>query len=128
MGRRGLRVLLTIFGLVAVTFGALSVLLGGAMVQGAGTVAPSVDSELRYYGAWYALAGVLVLRAAREVESNTWLIRAVCAALFAGGCGRVISFVAAGTPHPTSLVLMSLELVLPVVIVSWQAAVARRAR
>jgi hypothetical protein len=126
MARRGLQATLTLLGLVALVFGSLSVVFGGGLVLGAGTVSPGVDSELRYYAAWYAAAGVVALRAARRVETEGGTIRALSAALFLGGCGRVISLVATGTPHPVSLVLMGLELGLPLVLVPWQASLGRR--
>lgn len=126
MARRGLQATLTLLGLVALVFGSLSVVFGGELVLGAGTVSPSVDSELRYYAAWYAVAGVVALRAALRVETEGRTIRALSAALFLGGCGRVISLIATGTPHPVSLVLMGLELGLPLVLVPWQASLGRR--
>jgi hypothetical protein len=127
MGRRGLQTLLTAFGVVAVTFGALSVLMGGAFVLNVDSVPPSLDSEHRFFAAWYVVAGALVLRSVRRVESETTIVRAVCAGLFLGGCGRILSLITVGAPHLNYVVLMVLELVLPVVIVPWQAAVARRA-
>lgn len=125
MARRGLQATLTLFGLVALVFGSLSLLFGGAFVLGAGTVSPSLDSELRYYAAWYAAAGVVALRAARRVETEGRTIRALSAALFIGGCGRVISLVVVGTPHPVSMVLLGLELGLPLLLVPWQGSLAR---
>ncbi|MEX2458298.1 MAG: DUF4345 domain-containing protein [Actinomycetota bacterium] len=126
MARRGLQAALTLLGLVAVVFGSLSVLFGGELVLGAGTVSPSLDSELRYYAAWYVAAGVVALRAARSVETEGRTIRALSAALFTGGCGWVISLIVVGTPHPVSLLLMGPELGLPILLVLWQASLARR--
>ncbi len=126
MSRRGLQLLLTVLGLVAVTFGTLSALLGAVSVEGVVEAPASLDSELRYYAVWYVMAGVLVLRTVRRVEAETTLLRIVCAALFAGGAVRLLSIASVGTPHAAYLWLMGLELGLPVVIVPWQAAVARR--
>jgi hypothetical protein len=126
MGRRGLQLTLTIVGGVAVAFGALTVITGGALVLDGGKVSPSIDSELRFYAAWYVGAGVIVIRAARRVESEGSTIRAVCAVLLLGGMARLLSIVSVGAPHPVFLVLMALEIVLPALLVPWQAAVARR--
>ena len=98
------------------------------MVQGAGDPSPSVDSELRFFGAWYAVAGVLLIRAASRLESDRFVIRALFAALFAAGCGRVLGLLTAGRPHTIFLVLMVLELVIPVVMLPWHAAVIRSDR
>ena len=126
MGRRGLQVILAIIGVVAVTAGGLTVLLGADSLIGAGAASPTIDSELRFYAAWYVIAGALLLRSVRRVESEAVIIRAVCAGLFLGGSGRLVSLIAVGTPHPVAMVLMGLEFAIPLVIVPWQAAVARR--
>jgi hypothetical protein len=47
-------------------------------------------------------------------------------ALFAGGCVRLLSILTVGAPHAVYLWLMGGELVLPLVMVAWQAAVAGR--
>jgi Domain of unknown function (DUF4345) len=126
MSRRGLQAILTILGLVAVVFGTLTVFTGGAGVIGGGEVSASVDSELRFYASWYAAAGVMMLRAVPRVESAGTTIRALCIVLVIAACARVISIMVIGTPHPVFLVLMIVEFAIPVVIVPWQAAIARR--
>jgi hypothetical protein len=126
MSRRGLQAILTILGLVAVVFGTLTVFTGGAGVIGGGEVSASVDSELRFYAAWYAAAGVVMLRAVPRVESAGTTIRALCAVLFIAACARVLSILLVGAPHPVFLALMVIEFVIPAVVVPWQAAVARR--
>jgi hypothetical protein len=113
-------------GAVMVVAGAVTVILGAAFVPNEGTVTPDVDSEMRFYAVWYVAAGALLLRAVARVESETWVIRLVAAAFFAAGCARLLSWIVVGKPHVAALVLMGLELLLPLVIVPWQAAVARR--
>ncbi len=113
--------------MVAVVAGTLTVVLGIESVVGAGDASASLDSELRFYAAWYVLAGILLLRTVRRVESEALIIRLVFATLFVTGLARVISIVVVGTPHVFALVLLALELVLPTVVIPWQAMVARRA-
>lgn len=125
-GRRGLQALLTVMGVVMVGAGAGTVLLGAASVPDEGTITPDVDTEMRFYAVWYVVVGILLLRAVRRVESETFVVRLVAAGFFAAGCGRILSWLAVGRPHVLAIVLMALELVLPVVIVPWQAALARR--
>jgi len=103
------------------------VLIGGDSVLNHGDVSADVDSELRFYAAWYVVAGALLLRAVRRIESEALIVRAVGAAFFIAGSARLLSLVTVGTPHAFALVLMVLEFVIPVVIVPWQAAVARPA-
>ncbi|HEV3474153.1 MAG TPA: DUF4345 domain-containing protein [Actinomycetota bacterium] len=126
MTRRGLQFVLRILGAVAVVFGSLTVFLGSDSVLGGGPVSPTIDSELRFYAAWYAAAGVVLLRAAPRVEAAGGTIRGFGAVLFICGVARLLSLITVGTPHPISVALMVLEFVIPAVIVPWQAAVARR--
>ncbi len=119
--------MLRVIGAVALTAGLVSVVLGAASVAGAGTPTPSLDSELRFYAAWYAVAGALALRASVRVESETFTVRAIAAGFFLAGCGRALSFAFVGRPHVVAVVLMVIELVIPFVLIPWQAAVARGA-
>jgi hypothetical protein len=95
-------------------------------VLGASDVTADVDSEMRFYAVWYVVAGAFLLRATRRVESETWTIRLIAAAFFVAGCSRILSWVAVG-PHLSQLILMVIELILPLVVIPWQASVARRA-
>jgi Domain of unknown function (DUF4345) len=126
VSRRGLQATLTILGVIAVTFGALTVLTGAAGVVAGGPVSASVDSEMRFYAAWYLAAGVLLLRTVARVQSEGPTIRGICAVLFLAACARVVSLLAVGAPHPIFLVLMAIEFAIPAVVVPWQAAVASR--
>jgi hypothetical protein len=119
--------ILAVLGAVAVAFGGLTVLAGAGGVLDGGPVSASVDSELRFYAAWYVGAGVLMLRSILRVEVEGSTIRLICVVLLIAAGARVLSIVALGTPHPLFLALMVIEFVIPVVIVPWQAALARRA-
>ncbi|MGH8982743.1 MAG: DUF4345 domain-containing protein [Acidimicrobiia bacterium] len=121
---RGLQVVLTILGVVAIGAGTLALVTGAALVPGGDEVTASVDSEFRFYAAWYVGAGVVALRAARRVESEGRTIRALCAFLFLAACARALSIIVVGAPQAWFLVLMGIEFVIPAVIVPWQAAVA----
>jgi len=127
VARRGLQVVVTVLGIVAVAAGGHTVLIGGDSVLNHGDVSAGVDSELRFYAAWYVVAGALLLRAVHRIESEALVVRAVGAAFFLAGSGRLLSLVTVGRPHAFALVLMIIEFVIPVGIVPWQAAVARSA-
>jgi hypothetical protein len=90
-----------------------------------GDFSNEIDSELRFFAAWYVAAGVFVLRAATRPAAETITVRIIFGALFLAGCSRALSLVTVGTPHPVQLALMVIELVLPFVVIPWQAAVAR---
>lgn len=113
-------------GAIAVVFGVQTVVIGADSVLGVGDVSANLDNELRFYAAWYVGAGVLLLRAVRRVEKHTATIRGVAAILLLAAFGRVLSMVTVGAPHPGQVALMAAEFTIPVVVVPWQAAVARR--
>jgi hypothetical protein len=125
VARRGLQVFLVLLGLVAMGAGSLAVLTGGAFVQG-GEFNASIDSELRFYAAWYVGAGGVLLASARDVGRAGLAVRAVGALLWLGATGRLISIAMVGAPHPVFFALMLVEYAIPLVLVPWQAAVARR--
>ena len=125
--RRALQVFLAALGAVAVVAGLVGVFTGPSLIRGAGAISPSVDSELRFFAAWYVGAGGLLLWTVPRVEREGGLIRGLCAAVLLAALGRVVSLVVAGRPHPLYLVLMAIEFAIPIVVVPWQAAVARRA-
>lgn len=123
--RRALQVLLSLVGMVMFVFGVVPMVFGADSILGAGAFTASLDSEVRFFGAWYAAAGVVVLRAVPRVEFETTVIRAVAAVFFMAGSARLLSLIVVGEPHPVTLVLMVVELALPFVIIPWQASVAR---
>lgn len=125
MNRRAFQLFLTVLGAVALVAGALGVLAGADLVPGVERAAPSLDSEMRFFAAWYAAAGVVLLWSVSRVEEAKMVVRVVSAAVFVAGCGRVLSWVTVGKPHGFLVVLMALELALPFVLIPWQASVAR---
>lgn len=123
---RALQGTVGVLGTIAVVFGLQTVAIGAESVLGAGEVSPNLDNELRFYAAWYVGAGVLLLRAVHRVEEHAATIRGVAAILLLAAFGRVLSMVTVGTPHPGQIALMAAEFTIPLVVVPWQAAVARR--
>ena len=115
-------------GVVAAVFGAQGVLTGVAGVRNGGKASANVDSELRFFSAWYAVAGLAMLRAARRVEADGATVRVICAGWLLAAAGRALSLMKVGKPDRLFRVLMGIELAIPAVIAPWQAAVARQAR
>ena len=126
-GRTGLVALLATLGVVATFEGTRGVVQGARQVVAGGPVSANVDSEYRFYSAWYAVLGVLLLGAARRPEHETRLVRACAGGFLLAGSGRLLSARTAGPPHPLQRALMAVELVLPAVLVPWQARVAGQA-
>ncbi|HEX2038507.1 MAG TPA: DUF4345 domain-containing protein [Acidimicrobiales bacterium] len=135
VSRRLLQAYLFVLGTVATVFGLQGVLAGVRGVRDSTRGvdfgergARNVDSELRFFAAWYALAGALLLRAAPRPEAATATVRGTSVALWLAAFGRVLSLRAAGRPHRTYVVLLGIEIVIPLVALPWQARVARALR
>lgn len=121
-----MQIVLTIVAVVMIGAGAGTVVAGASSVPREGVVTPDVDTEMRFYAVWYVVMGIVVLRSVAIVEAATWTVRLLGAGFFFAGCGRILSWVAVGKPHVSQVALMVIELLLPALIIPWQAAVARR--
>ena len=128
LSRRRLQAVLGLIGAVATVEGARGVLQGTSQVVGGRSASANVDSEYRFYASWYCVLGLLLVRAARRPEAATATVRATGTGFLMAACGRVLSMRSRGHPHPTQKLLMFAEFTIPVVIVPWQASLARRAR
>jgi hypothetical protein len=128
VSRRALKLVLGFLGLVAFVAGLGTVIFGADSIVGAETVSGTVDSEMRFYAVWYAAAGLLLARTARNVDKEAAIIRGIAGALFVAGCSRGLSWLVVGEPHVVAKVLMVIELVLPLIIVPWHAAVTHASR
>lgn len=124
---RGLRWFLVVTSLVMVLAGTYAVVLGAPSLLEEGEFTPDVDSELRFFAVWYVAMGYLLLRATSDLPGAAPIVRVVGAAFFVAGCARALSWTTAGRPSTLPIVLMVVELVLPFVIIPWQAKVARAA-
>ena len=122
---RGLRLLVGLLALVAVVAGAQTVLLGSAVIPDGGAPSASVESELRFYGAWWLGAGLFLAWIARDLERRGGELRAVSAVLFLAGLARLLAWADAGRPHTVFLVLLAFELLLPPLFVVWHARASR---
>jgi len=127
MSRRGLQVLLAAMGVVATAAGADGVLRGASGVRTGGPVSANVDSEFRFFAAWYATAGAAMLDAARAPEGATKAVRMSCGGLLAGAIGRALSSRRFGRPSPLYRILMAIEIALPALVLVWHNRVVSSA-
>ena len=123
LSRRALRAVLYAGGAVATTAGLHTAIAGAKSVPGNGPdlASPSLESELRFYGAFYAAYGVLALRVAPRADRDTGGVRAIAGALFLAGAARAGGWLAAGRPDTVQRALLAIELAAPPAIVAWQA-------
>jgi uncharacterized protein DUF4345 len=111
---------------VATTAGLDTVIRGGKSLPGQSFANPVVESELRFYAAFYVAYGVAALRVAARADSDTASLRALAGALFLAGLARIIGWRTVGRPHPMQRVLLAIELVGPPSMVAWQARLGAR--
>ena len=123
---RNLRRTLYVVAVIPIVTGALTVALGADSVPSPGDPSPNLESELRFYSVWWIGAGLFLLWLAPRVEQRTLELRVFFALLFLSGVSRLLAAIDTDWPSTGQLILMGLELVLPVVFVTWQAKVARQ--
>jgi hypothetical protein len=110
---------------VAAGAGTHTVLVGSRSLPGAGNPGAIVESELGYYGAYYAAFGATMLATAPRAEQQPRTVSALAVALFWGGIGRAWSWRRSGAPHPVQRTLLALELGVPPVIAALLASARR---
>ena len=103
-------------------------LLGADSVPSPGDPSANLESELRFYSVWWIGAGLFLAWLAPRVEERTLELRVFCALLFFSGLSRLFAVLATDWPSTGQIILMAIELILPVVLVTWQARVARPVR
>jgi hypothetical protein len=108
-------------GLVATSAGLHTLLGGGRSFPPWRQAGAMVESELRFYSAFYVAYGVFVFRTARRPDPDPSAVRALAAALFLAGVGRAGAWVTVGKPHPVQRALLAIELAAPVLVIREQA-------
>ena len=98
-------------GAVAAIAGARGVVLGAREVSGSAPVPAAVDSEYRFYAAWYLVTGLSVASGATSQDA-----RFLSAGLWTAAAGRVLSLRQVGRPTRGQLALLAVETVLPFVL------------
>jgi len=122
LSRKGLQAALYTGGAVATTAGLHTVVAGARSVPGVEQpAAASLESELRFYGAFYTAYGLAVLRIAPRADRDASGVRAVAGTLFLAGVARAGGWLAAGRPHPVQRALLAIELAAPPAIAVWQS-------
>ena len=104
---------------VALLAGTKSLVVGAREVPGAGLVTASVDSEYRFYAAWYPVLGVMLAASARETEIDHRVVRALASGLGLAVTGRLLSMRSLGRPARSQLGLLATEVVLALGLPPW---------
>jgi hypothetical protein len=107
-------------GAVATAAGLYTVLAGAKSLPGQELASPSVESELRFYAAFYVAYGLAALRIAPRADRDTPAVRALAGTLFLGGLARAGGWLSVGGPGRLQRGLMVIELAAPPLAVAWQ--------
>ncbi len=123
---RALRAVFYLGGAVATTAGLHTVIAGARSIPGRRTSSSSVESELRFYAAFYVAYGLAALRVAPRAHRDVAGVRALAGALFLAGVARGGGWLSTGRPHPAQRVLLGIELALPPLVVALQEGLEER--
>ncbi|MEZ6001596.1 DUF4345 domain-containing protein [Hyphomonas sp.] len=124
--KRGLQIALGVFSLIPVAFALLGFLAGAGRLSPEG-VTVDLDNQYRYFSGMYLVVSFMIWSIIPAIEKHGHTMLLVSAAIFIGGLGRVVSYMTLGAPSQDLVVGMGIELVVPVIFVLWQRAVAAKA-
>ena len=132
MAIKNFQLMLRIFGAIIFVVSASHLFLGlradallGANISSAVLAEPTLDSQNRFYGAAFAIYGVLLLLCATDIRRYEPVLRWAMAVFFIGGLARLVSIVIVGLPAPLILGLTAIELLAPPLLyVAMRAALA----
>ena len=123
--RRAQQATLYVGGAVATTAGLHTVVAGARSVPGRPRAGAEVESELRFYAAFYVAYGLVALRTAPRADRDVNAVRGLAGALLLAGLARAGGWLAAGRPHPGQRALLAIELAVPPLLLGGQARIAR---
>ena len=136
-----LAILLGALGVAAVLIGLSVLLLGpgptaafteaqydlvtGGAHPATGAWPATMDSELRFYAPFWAVYGLVLLDAARNLPARLPRVPLLAGLFFVGGLGRALSYATVGPPHPAFVMLMATELIAPPIFLALWARARR---
>jgi hypothetical protein len=129
MSKRALQIVTGILGLIPVGTGLIGLLGTSDPLYVAEHVprALLLDSNLRFFaGVWLGL-GLALFWLIPRIETQTVLFRAIWAAIFIGGLGRLLSTAFMAVPPAPFIAFTALEVLGAPIFVYWQAQVAKAA-
>jgi hypothetical protein len=126
LDRRALRAVFCVGGAVATVAGLHTAAAGAKSIAGQSMANASVESELRFYAAFYVAYGLAALRLAPRADRDSAAVRALAGTVFLAGLARASGWLAVGKPHPVQRGLLVIELAAPPAIVTWQKRLASR--
>lgn len=122
--KRGLQIVLFVLSLIPLYFAVTGFMGGGAGLNGGQAVAADLDNQFRYLSAFYLILTFLIWYIIPAPEQHTGIFRMAILAIFLGGLARLYSYANIGTPQPSMMAGMLLELGAPVLAL-WQNLVVK---
>ena len=124
--KRGLQIALGVFSLIPVVFAILGFVAGAGRLSPDG-VTVDLDNQYRYFSGMYLVVAFMIWSIIPAIEKHGRTLLLISAAIFIGGLGRLVSYLTLGAPSQDLVVGMGIELVVPVIFILWQRAVAKAA-
>lgn len=115
-------------GAVDLVFGAAAVQLLGTELPESGLLDPTLNSQLRFFGAIWIGYGAALLWIAKDPVSRAEPFRLLAAFLVLSGFGRLLSMAQFGPPAAPLIVAMFVEVVAVPLLAWWHRVLVRRAR
>ena len=122
--RRALQWAVALGGLVPVTGGLAGVLLGPHMLQDLPGISNGLDSHWRYLSGLLLAIGFGFWSTIPRIAQNGARFRLLAGLVIIGGFARLMSLAVAGTPQPSMLFALAMELGVTPALVFWQQKIA----
>jgi hypothetical protein len=126
-GKRVLQFAVAVGSLVPILAGGAGVLLGPALVSGAGGGDRDLDSHFRYLSGLLLAIGLAYLTGVPGIERKRIRFLLLGGLVVLGGLGRLWSLLSEGTPSPVMLGALAMELVVTPILTLWQLRVSQAA-
>lgn len=121
----GLQIVLGILSIIPLLVSILGITQGTARFLPEDAIAADFDSHYRYITGYYLSLSLIAWWIIPRIEKHAAILKIICAGIFIGGIGRVLSMLQVGIPQPSAIGFTVLELMLPLLCV-WQAKLPDR--
>jgi hypothetical protein len=125
--RRALQAAVAAGSLIPIGAGAAGVLFGPGMFGLEVAMSGDMDSHFRYLSGLLLAIGAGYVSTIPRIETRGGRFQLLTAIVVVGGCGRLLSLLAIGSPSPVMLGALVMELAITPGLAVWQHRVARHA-
>lgn len=122
---RTLQVVVGIGSLVPIAAGGAGVVLGPGFLSGHGVVSADLDGHFRYLSGLLLGIGFAYLSAVPRIETRRPRFLLLAGLVVLGGLARLLSVLVQGTPSPSMIFALIMELAVTPAITLWQMRIAR---